>query len=239
VPTELARHAVVMAAKAAFFRQGYRDARRYLTNDLELLNDPKVGPEAWFMLGDIELEFPSLYATNKLRKFEEAINRFQRVAKLDPTNRFVPMALGKIANCHFQLAAESPNRYEQATNLYWQVILSPLADVPTRSQAEVALGLVLEKMSDHWTNRTDLLSSALGHYLNVVNGKRVRRERGEEPDPFWMSKAALAAGKLAVDRLQQFDQAERLYLDMMKMLPTLRADWEKRLETLRRQQLPR
>ena len=225
-PADLARQATLMAAKAAFFRQGYNDARKYLE---DLINDPQVGPEAWFMLGDIELE-----GTNKLAKFSQAIVRFQRVTKF-AGSPLVPLAMGKIGDCNLQLAVQSTNRYEAATNQYWQVMNHPLADVPTRSQAEVGLGLALEKMAEHWTNRTELLTAALAHYLNVANASNVDREKEEEPDPFWMKTAALAAGNLAVDRLQRFDEAERLYQSMLKTLPSLAPTWEKQLKTLRQQ----
>src|SRR5690349_12724950 len=112
---------------------------------------------------------------------------------------------------------------------------SPLADVATRRQAEVGLGLVLEKMAEHWTNRNELLNAALRHYLNVAQASNIDREKEEEPDPFWMAKAALAAGTLAVDQFQHFDEAEQLYLSMLKTLPSMASTWEKRLETLRQQ----
>lgn len=222
----LTEHAQLMAAKAAFFGQRYTNAFDYLTR---LVNDTRVEPdisaEAWFMLGDLELEDSA--NTNNLAKFAEAIKRFQRV--ILTTNSLVPLALGKMANCHFQLAAQDTNRYEMATNLYLQVITHPLADAPARNQAEVALGQVLEKMAG--TNRVDLLKEALDHYLRVVYSK--------EPDPFWMGKAAMSAGTLASDRLQLPDQAERLYKDMINALPSMRSVWETRLNTLQRQRTAR
>jgi TolA-binding protein len=237
VPAELSRRAILMAAKAAFFRQGYRDAKHYLTNylvsDPLLRNDLEVGPETWFMLGDIEIMDPSRdLSTNKLAKYEDAILSFSRVTNFYSGSRLVPLAMGKIANCHFQLAAQNTNRYEMATNQYWQIINSPLADIATRSQAEFGLGQVLEKMAEQRTNRLDLLNTALVSYLNVVYGRRLGS--GEEPDPFWMGKAALAAGALA-ERLQDFDQAERLYEYMQRGPVPVTPTWEKRLESLRLQ----
>jgi TolA-binding protein len=55
--TRLAYEARLMSAQTAFRRQGYTDARSYLTN---LLNDPRcpaeVQPKAWFALGDVFME---------------------------------------------------------------------------------------------------------------------------------------------------------------------------------------
>lgn len=227
VSPDLIRQAMLMAAKAAFFRQGYPDARKYL---MPLVDDPRIGPEAWFMLGDIEIE-ESRDATNKLAKFEEAINRFARITNFFASSRLAPLAMGKIANCHFQLAAQNTNRYEMATNQYFQLVLAPNADVTTRSQAEVALGQVLERMADQRPNRLELLNAALAHYLNVVYHKRLRS--GEDPDPYWVGRAAVAAGTLATERLQRFDEAETLYRTMSRTLPALDSTWTKRLEALR------
>jgi TolA-binding protein len=230
-PVELTQHASLMAAKAAFFRTAYSDARKYLTQLVSGQVHPEVGPEAWFMLGDIELE-ESRVSTNKLARFEEAINYFERVTKFHAASRHAPLAMGKIAHCHFQLGTQNPNRYEMATNQYVQ-LLSAAPDVPTRSEAEVSLGRVLEKMAEQRPNRTDLLNAALDHYLNVVYGNRLKK--GEDPDPYWVSRAALAAGTLAVDQLQLFDRAERLYESMQVHFPAHRAEWDKRLEKLRQQ----
>ncbi len=229
VAPELTRQASLMAAKAAFFRQGWSDARKYLT---PLVDDPVAGPEAWFMLGDIEIEDRSADATNRFARWEEAIKRFQRVTNFYAGSPLAPLAMGKIANCHFQLAAQNTNRYEMATNQYFQLLSVP-TDVSTRSQAEVALGHVLEKMAEFQANRTELLNAALTHYLNVVYGKRL--QQGEDPDPFWMKEAALAAGSLASERLQRYDEAERLYEAMIRTFPSVKGVWEKRLATLRQQ----
>jgi TolA-binding protein len=225
-PADLANQARLMAAKACFFRQAYLDATKYLTN---LLYDAQVGPEAWFMLGDIELEDPSRSSTNKVSKFEEAIKRYQRIVTLFPNSRLVPSALGKIADCHFQLAPQDPSRYDMATNQYAQAIAHPLADSNTRNAAEVGLGRVLETMAELRTNRVDLLHEALRHYLNVV----YRVQKAEDLDPFWLKEAALRAGSLAAEKLNAFDEAEHLYQSMMVTLPSFKPLWEKRLANLR------
>jgi TolA-binding protein len=237
VPAELTQNARLMAAKAAFFRTGYSDARNYLADLVSGQVNSEVGPEAWYMLGDIELEHPSRPSTNKFARYEEAIICFQRVTNFYADSRHAPLAMGKIAHCHFQLGAQNPERYEMATNQYFQLLSVP-ADVATRSEAELALGRVLEKMAEQRSNRAELLQAALEHYLTVVYGNRL--QKGETPDPFWMNKAALAGGTLAADRLQLFDRAERLYEHMKTSTtdPTLIAVWEKRLENLR-QQRPR
>lgn len=116
VPLALSKHGQLMAAKTAVFRQAYKEARFYLTNvyTASLLNDPELGPEVWFMLGDIEMEDPSRDTTNKTAKFEDAIIRFQRIVSLPEYSgsKLVPLAFGKIAECNFNLGLQSQGRYD-------------------------------------------------------------------------------------------------------------------------------
>jgi outer membrane protein assembly factor BamD (BamD/ComL family) len=226
---DLSKQARIMAAKAAFFRWGYKEARAYLT---ELIEDPRWGPEAYFMLGDIEIADDTAAATNKLARFEEAIKYFDRITntRFFPTNRFVPLALGRIADCHFQLAVQYTNSLDQAATNYHQVIFSG-ADIATRSNAEIGLAKVLEKMAEQRPNKKELLEQALSHCLKVVYSERLK---GEDPDPFFVKEAAMFAGRLA-ERLQRFEEAERLYESMLRSFPSLRPEWEKRLQAVRQQ----
>jgi outer membrane protein assembly factor BamD (BamD/ComL family) len=224
---DLSKQARIMAARAAFFRQGWREARAYLT---ELIEDPRWGPEAYFMLGDLEIEDTTRPATNKLARFEEAIKYFDRITnpRFFPTNRLVPLALGRIADCHFQLSVQYTNSLDLAATNYHQVIFSG-ADIATRSNAEIGLAKTLEKMAEQRPNKKELLEQALTHCLAVVYSERLK---GENPDPYWVKEAALFAGRLA-ERLQRFDEAERLYESMLRSFPSLRPEWEKRLHALR------
>ncbi len=233
IGAELSYQARLMAARAALFRQGYSDAKSYLTN---LVQDPKcppsVAPEAWFVLGDLFLEQSSTDSTNSLAHFSEALNVFTIITKQYPTNTLAPLAWGKIGDCHVQLATQFPNSYEKATNAYDQVLQSKWADLPVAAlnQAEVGMGVVLEKMAESKTglDKVPILTMALDHYLNVVYG---RNSAGRDPDPVWLKKAALSATRLA-ESLNLKNEASNLYRRLMTVVPAMRSTWAKKLEAL-------
>ena len=223
----------LMAGKSALLQQEPSKARPYLTN---LVSDPAcpddVNAEALFVWGDVELlDVPGTNATNRLSRFENAIPLFSRILTDFPTSRLVADAYGKLGNCYFQLG-----EYEKAKSAYLQVIASPLADSSTRSQAEVALGDILEKEAaqlDEFVERMPLLTEALNHYLNVVFETGLRP--GELPSLLWFKEAGLAAGKLA-ERLEQDQQATRIYEKLLLELPELpeiQATVEQRLAALK------
>jgi hypothetical protein len=106
-----------------------------------------------------------------------------------------------------------------------------LADVGTRSQAEVGLALVLEKQAESAsrTERQALLDQALNLYMNVVEGGNLRDQ--EVADPFWVKKSAVEAARLAKD-LQQWNVARNLYARLISLVPAMRPTWEARIEEL-------
>ena len=59
----------------------------------------------------------------------------------------MPQAWGRIGDCYLQLATVDSSQYDNATNFYQKVILSPMAGVSDRSQAEVGLGQACEFMA--------------------------------------------------------------------------------------------
>ena len=80
-----------------------------------------------------------------------------------------------MGDCYLQLAGQPQGAhfYDDATNAYAQVINSPLADAAARSQAQIGIGLVLEKLAAQATgqDQTALLQQALQNYLDVLYGK--------------------------------------------------------------------
>jgi outer membrane protein assembly factor BamD (BamD/ComL family) len=238
-PSDLGFQASLMASRSAFFREGYADARRYLTN---LINHPEcpapLRPEAYLLLADVFIQEPSPDSTNRFRNFEEALNPLTRLINQFPTNRLAVLAWGRIGDCSLQLAAQdparAPKRYEESTNAYHKVIeFGSLASVAARSQAEVGLGRVLEKLAELKSvpERNALLDQSLNHYLNVVFARRINADAGEFPDTFWVKEAGLAAGKLA-EALQKKNEAAQLYRRLLIEVPALRQVWEKKLEQL-------
>ena len=58
----------------------------------------------------------------------------------------------------------------RATNAYAQVVNSPFANISARSQAQIGLGIALEKKAALATgsDQTGLLQLALDNYLDVL-----------------------------------------------------------------------
>ena len=76
----------------------------------------------------------------------------------------LPLAWGKIGDCHLQLATLFPGSYSDATNAYQKVIDSKRADVPiaARNQAEVGIATTLERLAEiRPKERTELLKAAI------------------------------------------------------------------------------
>jgi TolA-binding protein len=225
---DLECEARIMAARTAFFRQGYGDARSYLTNILDLACSPTVVAEALFELGDVLIEQRAApNSTNAFENYQAALNAFDRITRMGATNRLEPLAWGKIGDCHLQLASQFPGSYADATNAYQRVLDSKRTDLPVaaRNQAEVGIGLALEGMSEgRPKERGELLKAALDRHLNVAYSNNA--------DPHWRRRAALAAGRLAEMIGPDGTAARALYKRFIQEIPAMRATWESKLAAL-------
>jgi TolA-binding protein len=224
---ELECQARIMAARTAFFRQNFADARSYLTNLLQIACSPQITADALFELGDLLIEQRTPQSTNVLENFTAALSPFERITLGGSTNRLEPLAWGKIGDCHLQLATAFPESYERATNAYQKVLDSKRTDVPVaaRNQAEVGIALTLERLAEiRPKDRAQLLKAALDHYLNVVYSKN--------PDVYWQKRAALAAGRLAEMIGPDSTQARALYKRFLQEIPAMRQTWEAKLAAL-------
>ncbi len=224
--------AKMMAARTAFQRQGYVDARAYLTNVIQDPNCPEeLRPEALFALGDVIMQQPIAGTTNQLNNFVEAANAFDLIVRTY-TNRFTPLAWGKKGDCHLQLAAQYPQSYLEATNAYTMALATATSETPVAvlNQAEVGLGLALEAMAElrEPAERGALRRQSLSHFLNVVYGTNLG---GRRADPLYLRKAGLAAGRMA-EVLGDESAAVALYRRLIAELPSLRPIWEARLNSL-------
>lgn len=246
----LVHQARLMASKAALLRAPWDAASMLQDLIVDRACPPAIEAEARFVYGDlllkqaeIQLESnsaqknsdpPSLAAA--IFRFEEALMAFRAIPNRFPTNRLAMLARGKIGNCYLNLAALDTNRfsYKSATNEYFAVVSSPWADVSTRSQAEVGLGIVLEKIAAQSPNDERVfLDRALNHYMNVLMSTRVAVDKGERPDLFWVKQAGEAAGRLA-ERLGMTREAIGIYERLASELPQLRPKLQPKLETLKR-----
>jgi TolA-binding protein len=223
----------INAGRSALARQNYKEAQEYFK---ALINDEQAPAEfvalAWFALGDAIIEEPIADRAKALDKFATAINAFDTIVRKFPNDPLVPRALGKIGNCHLQLGAVDAKRYDQATEAYRKAWEHPLADVATRSQAEIGLALVLQRQAALRTNgdQAALLGQSVDHCLNVLYGKNLRD--GETADTFWLKESGLLAGSI-LEGLGRRDEAEKVYRRLMQEVPVLRGPMEKNLERLR------
>src|SRR5439155_3563906 len=156
----------LMAGRAAYALPDYTAALnhfRALINDIS--SPTNLVAEALFALGDTTTRQSGTDLQKTLENYSEAITAFKKVILVDPTNELAVLAWGRIGDCYFQLAAQEPAGFQNATNAtnaYAQVVLSRTANVAARSQAEVGWGNVVEKMAEKLTGpeRTGLLTSA-------------------------------------------------------------------------------
>jgi len=234
--TRLTYQARMMAGRAAFARQVYKDADKYFTDLINVLtgdtnSPPDLVAEAWLRLGDTLTQGSRLEAGKPLdSRFGEAINAFSKITQQFSTNRWAAQALGRIGDCHLQLASQEPKRYDQAIRAYQEVMDLPQAEVADRSRAEIGVALALEKQANSLPapeNADLLLKSAFDHYYNIVCGKNLRDK--EQPDQYCLKEAGLAASRLAEER-KDWEVAVNIYERLLAYLPSLRPLLEKRIE---------
>ena len=235
--SELSFRARMMAGRAAYKRQGYKDAANYFKNLIDKLlslNRPSpLLPEAEYALADTYISGPGevLGSTNALDGYKEAIGVYDKITREYATNALAPLAWGQIGNCYLQLASVDTNNYERAARAYTNALKSELANVKCRSIAEVGLAKVLEKQSVQASaaDRANLLKEARRHYWNVVDGQVLGLD--ESADLYWLKEAAVAAARLA-EELERWDEAAKLYQKLAKWAPPLRKTLESKLERL-------
>lgn len=225
--------AKLLAAESARRRQAWSNATNHI---FELLNSPALPealePSAYFALGELWLELPALPGSAPLTGVSEALDAFKAAGRL--TNSPVaPAALGKMADCHLQLATQRTNSYALALELYQRVVDWPTADVATRSKAAMGLGIVKEKLAANRSpsERGQLLKEALGHYVDVAHGKLLRP--AETADAWWLKEAGREAGRL-LEQQRQWREAAALYEQLARELPALKPAWEARAAEARR-----
>jgi TolA-binding protein len=235
VGTRLAYEARMMAARTAFKRQVYSDARSYLTN---LVNDPKcpldIQPKAWFALGDLFVEEPITGSTNAVQNFINAAAVFDRITNQFSSNIISVLALARKGDCYYQLGSLTnyQGSYSIASNAYSAVLNSkmPGIEAGTYNQAEFGLALVLQRMAEGKTGaeRETLLQAALDHLLNIVYEKD-RKE--EAPDRYYLTLAGKEAGRLA-ESMGNTDAAIQLYKRLSQEAPSLKSMWQTRITLL-------
>jgi outer membrane protein assembly factor BamD (BamD/ComL family) len=221
-PNDLSQSARMMAGRAAVARQGYSDAiRDYFTKLEEDTNcDMGLRVQATFAHGAALMHMESADTNNPLANFQLATNVFSQICQLYPTNEWGALAWGEIGDCDLQLA-----NYDAATNAFVQVVSSPHARIAARSQAQIGLGLALEKKAAQAAgdDQKALLELALKNYLDVFYENNLRD--GEQADAFWTKKAGLQALPL-IEGLGESPPAD-FFNRMESWLPQLKDSLEK------------
>jgi tetratricopeptide (TPR) repeat protein len=219
--TNLTFQARMMAGRSAYAAQLWKNADDHFTR---IINDPgqpdELVAEAWFALGDTRRNQESAPG-GPAQRFIEARKAYSKIPQLHPNSPLVPLAWGSIGDCALQLAAQDAREYESATNAYWRVITNGLADIAVRSQAEYGLGraLELQAAAKPAEESAGWLFGAFEHYYNIVVGSNLRA--GDQPDPFWVEKAGMAAARLKEEQ-KQWTTAVRIYERLHEVLPPLR-----------------
>jgi tetratricopeptide (TPR) repeat protein len=224
---KLAYEARMMAGRAAMGRLSYTDAIRYFTNLTGDANCPSnLNAKALFAYGSALMQGGATGTNSPSANFELATNVFGRICQLYPTNELGVLAWGEIGDCALQLAA-----YDAATNAYAQVITSPFANISARSQAQIGLGIALEKKAAlaAGDDQRTLLELAKNNYVDVLFKKNLRDD--EIADSFWVNKAGLQAAA-AAETLGEWEQAADIYTELKKWLPQLGDSLDKKIAEL-------
>jgi tetratricopeptide (TPR) repeat protein len=236
---EITYQAGLAAGRAAFKRQTFKQAAEYFKTVIVPLSDatnrwPDLLAMAYFAYGDNFCADAPSDKTNAVSKYAAAITAFE---KIPDTNRLAPQAWGRIADCHMQLGSDNTNRYTKAIEFYTKAMDTNVADIDIRSNAQVGLGLVYEKLAAD-TNQPPavqaaLMEKALSQYLEVVFTKVLRP--GEKPVPFWVQRAGLDAGRL-YGAQGKWTEVVKLYEYLLKVLPaSAKSGIERKLDYAKKQ----
>lgn len=238
--TNLTYQARLYAGRAAFKRQGWKDAESHFTI---LVNDlahcpPSIAAEAMFALGDTLTK--QIGPGSPLDRFAQAKKAFEKIPGHFGTNELVrdlalvPAAWGRIGDCLLQLASQDPKQYESATNAYLNVLTNKTADAALRSMALFGIGRAFELQAagQPASDATNFFTAAFEHYYDVVLGAGPLAQTGT--DPFWLKEAGLAAARIAEDR-RQWKTAIRIYERIGSVVAPLKARLQDKIDKAREQ----
>jgi len=205
---DLAYPARLMAGRAALGRSQPSDAKGYFSGVLSDTNCPEdMRDQARF--GYCEALWALAPSDTNNASLVEATNVLAEMIPKADTNIVGALAWSKIGDCDLQMGS-----LDAATNAYAQVLGSPSASQELRNQAEVGLGIVLEKKAESLPPEAQrpLLSLALNSYTDVLYTTNL------VGDAFWTKKAGLQALPLMMalkegDVNKFFDTLERWLID--------------------------
>jgi TolA-binding protein len=220
---ELPWRARLMAGKSALAHLAVEDARKYFLDIVNSTNAPAaVTNQGTFALGDVYFQLFQAN-TNNPTNLNNAISALSRLTNGAPTNAIALEALGRLGNYYEYWGDingdinKSELSYAEAAKMYEAVTDFPaaLAGPAVRSQAEVGLGVIAEKVH--------LPEKALEHYFNVLFEADPARV-----DPYWVERAGESAARLC-EAEQKWDQAIRIYRRVLQTDPALGPVLEKKI----------
>jgi tetratricopeptide (TPR) repeat protein len=229
-PVDLAREARMMAGRAAFALQEFRDARTHFTELINVINalplDTNNAPEllgrAYFALGDTIFQQVRDAGTNRTAAdFSDAVEAFSKVGRYFAGTALGPAALGRLGQIHFQWALDrkDPKGFDAATNFFTLARDSAVADASTLWEAQHWIGRVLREQG-----RVD---AALEAFTSILYAEEERK-----PDPLTVMNAGIEAGNI-LESQNRIAEAIRLYTRLMELEPSSRPAVDKRIEALR------
>jgi len=222
--TNLIYPAQLMAGYSAVARQDYNGAiRDYFGKLEENTNCPSdLRVQATFAHGDALMHWEPDNTNSPLANFQRATKVFGWIVQLNPTNAAAARAWIQIGDCDLQLG-----NFDDATNAYAQVVNSSAANISARSQAQIGIGIVLEKKAEQLSDgdKKAILQLALNNYLDVFD-TAINPPKKEKADAFWVKKAGLQALPL----IQSLGAAapDGFIDEMEKLLPQLKESLEKK-----------
>lgn len=231
----------IFAARAAMKRQGYSDARDYLTGLINRAEcPPEVLAEAWFALGDVWMQEPK-EAGKEPENYKQARSAFNSSISINKNHALAPSAYGRLGDCHRQLQpfvgganpGEQRDNFISTTNAYIQSLTHPLARVETRSQAAIGLGLSFELRAGEVpaTEADEYRARAMERYLDVLYQTNIDRDNGEEPSLFWVNKAGMEAARLA-EEMRDYERAIQICRRLADTIPPLNEYLNRRIRQL-------
>ena len=213
---QLAYPAQFMAGRAAMGRFGYPEAIHYFGNLINSTNCPDEWKDrARFAYCDALLLMP-FSDTNNINLTQATTILSQMYSKA-ATNIVGVQAWCKTGDIDLLMGA-----FDVATNAYAQVLNSPAATQELRNQAQVGLGMVLEKKAEGLPTEEQrpLLLQALHNYLDVLYTTNT------VADALWIKKAGLQALPLMMG-LKEGD-VNKFFDSLERWLPALKDTLEKK-----------
>ena len=179
--------------------------------------------QARFQFGDTMFQqFQKEHDSTNESLLSTAITFLSRVTNSSPANLMATLALGRIGDCHLAWADLNQSNSYAYTNaiLMYQSVLQDTNDSPddvtARSQAEVGLGLVAERQSQH--------GEALQHYCKVLYAVNTKIA-----DPVWVKEAGVKAAALYEER-KEWGNAEKVYRRVQEVVPSLRDEMQRNID---------